>query len=850
MRFFNFEIKNKESFYKKFKKYTDEWNEYRLGKTENKPTCKKGEILKQHTYLPNLEKRRNDPGISEKDFDTGYVLLEKNEIVLDVDNEESGLFIMDLLSPFKEKIKIEMTPRGYHFYLKLPINITKSQNFTFNKKDIKVELKAEGSLIFSSSKTGLLKDCYYTIQEKQEELTFEETEYLLTSLEESHTLNIGYLTAKNSGFMPFYDSSLTLCVKSIIETNTLNSENIPLLISSFKRYYKDVNPYSSTVYNDIKIKTGERNNFLFYAFVKLGLNVGTEDIEEVLTFLKILNKEICETPLPEREFNDSFNKERYESGKITFFKKSDLISIRQEFLNKNIYQNLSENTKSKEEFYIIEKVKEKPNSVESALCSYVLNYDTMWLLIRKIAPGDVALMKEIRKDYLLTQNYIFVNPKSGIEHVNKAKMPGVYFINQDDFSISPSEPIEKRSKDGSLILDFSTEHYSSVLKSSDPEKTPKKEDFLEIPYVKLAIENLFGTKEKLALFLRDIRPSIENKRPTKTASILSGKGGIGKDAFIDYIADCFLNKRISYFKDTQDSIRRDSQFTEPLANATIVHLNEAGTREKEIDGKVLSGLNRYIDNKYNTAEAKHKNARLIKSHLLLMVLSTNSGVNIGAEYNNTRYLKFQCPGIKPLRSDDEKGQVNRKYFFKGKTHNEIVKETAEIFINFVLYSDELQKWAENAKDDSDVFLSEALEADHNTEIGQYQSFVNEMEKTKLQNLIDWGDTLPLYYEAKDTFEDFKLRLYINLPADMRRGASVSSFKVLDRNGVPKKVTNADNVLTTLYRIVPWLMTSYRSVGEIKSKEDCKNIVRNGIIRKFLTVSDKIRFSPEYIKKEQ
>lgn len=818
------------------------------------------EFLKNFIYDKSKTLSEYHANLNEKDlnkesspnFNCGYAVCGKNEIILDTDNEDSNKFIFELIEPFKDKVRIEKTRKGYHFYLELTQNIKGKKDIKFNKKNVKIELKGQGSWVFTSSDDGVLKDYYKVEKPDYSTLSEEDTEYLLSALFESMDCSIGYLLSKDSSYLPFSDSRLSICVKSVLEEQEFNAHNIPLFVSVFrKRFYENLNPYDCT-FNDIKIPKGDRNNGLFSIFSRLGIVVDIESKEDAIEFLRIVNKELLERPLSDSEFNASFNVERYDQGRIKFFTKQHMAALRTEFLKKNIYQNLSQDAKTKEEFYVIEKSSEKPTDLKRFVQTHVIEYGDIYLLIQKIPSGDLALLKTIKADSLLSSEYIKKEvSKNGkvSEKIDKMKIPGVRFIRQGEYDIDPFKRIENKYEDGSIVIDFSTQHYSNMIKQSNRMDIPEESVFLEIPYVKLAIENLFGSKEKLALFLSDIGPSILNKRPTKRASILCGSGGIGKDAFMDYIADCFLYKRITYFKDTQDSIRRDSQFTEPLANATIVHLNEAGVKEKEIDSSVLSGLNRYIDNNSNIAEAKHQNAKLIDSHLLLCVLSTNSGVDISMGYNNTRYIYFQCIGAKPLRSDDGRGKSNREYFFGDKSRDQIIEETSSDFINFVLYSEKLQEWATNAKDDSDLFREESLEIEENTDIGKYESFIYEMEKTKLQNLIDWGNDLPLYYEAKNSLDDFKLRLYINLPANIRGQIDVRTFSVLGKNGVPKKISNADRILTTLYRIVPWLMQSYRNIGEYVSKTHCRNMIRNGVIEKFLRRSDRIQFSSEYIKIE-
>lgn len=756
----------------------------------------KQEVLEAHNKQPFFEinqslnlrlssKQIDNPSnyVDYTKFSTGHIYAEENECIIDVDTQKGVDYVANLVLPFMTKICVEKTLRGYHFYIKL----APGHNFK-GKKDIKhndftIEYKGEGSYVYSSAPKGVLSYYYqleYSTPDRLLPLTPEETQTFLSQLMPQQSMKQDLKDSKDSTKSQdlsriFSNKALSIFVKNSVKENFIMEEVLLKYFNETLKYNSYQGPFKGILNGDEGGKG--RNNTLYDIMTTLLYCADIEDKELIYDFILILNRDYCQPPLPKDQMNTSFGLKRlnelknYTLEDYHKFKPNPSDSPDSSEPLVEFYMDSSSDSKDKECYYIVKTIPPNFNDYDSNL------WKTEWsengkkkILIRSLNKNPHVILSELLEEPKL-HKYITVNSKGAYTGVKWIDVPMLTVKNRTARLMSPSVPVFSYSKvENRAILDFGSSHYSEDLRglfnSPNPLETypcPSLEEFMNIPFVKMALINLFGTVEKMALQLGEIYRCFNQRKSTNRIFAFLGSGGIGKDTWIDFLAHCFLQPLSNcYYKRSQEEFLQE-KFNMSASNASILFLNESGNGDP-LSPKLLNKLNAYVGNNVMSSEAKFQDVQSIRLHLLTVALASNNLTFERGSYNNTRLILYVCPGERPLRNNIE----NLKFFFGDLDEEDAFKKWSVPFMTFVLTNPYFYNLIKdknfNEIDDSEFLEKSSRESSDCEELDEYYTITDELSKDSMDYIVTHLPTRPPknWSNLEDQMIMLKNLLYFNL----------------------------------------------------------------------------------------
>lgn len=655
-------------------------------------------------------------GVSLADFKAGYIVNEKfekfTEVCIDIDNDRgldstklSEHFVKDLLTSNEVDYRVQKTKKGVHiWYLApnycLPPNKTKVDTFiNYRDRKLKIELKLANSWVFG----GPELDFYYLpmkvgldIPLKYNETGSEAMTYeLMRDVKSQIRLKSDKKRAySNKGL---YDKVKYAVINPSPEivfsiVNTYFSKK--LYEYSGGKYGKS-NEYSQNddIFEPVDAK-GFRNNFTNLIKDSLCNLVELDDPEDIYAFLKLVNENLYIEPEDSYSFEASFNFERIS-------KLNRCISGYGDILEQDA-KTLKMQSELEQIVYQTAKGSMSLNSVDLWICrdfdSQVPFYISRWV------DGELELTP-IKNNPDILKSYIFGYDELRLKYthlktlkngevrlvVDPPSMFNVISV-QHERGKKVDTPLVKMSDTADLLYDNSSVHYNRYIHRAPDEYKWTDEQFDNSIMAKFARERLFDSEEKFAFFMSRLKACLHGKILDRGFCFI-GSQGIGKDTFINFLANSMFCKRgrTDYrkeciYKNTISGFMSDKWGTK--YESSVIYLSEAG-ESTIFNERVLNSFNTIIGNTTAGIENKNERAKTIELPTVLFAVATNSSV-VDLDYaQNTRIVFIDCPATDTLRNNKE---LIQKYF-NGMTELEIAEAEGSQFMHYIYNTDRFDKIA-------------------------------------------------------------------------------------------------------------------------------------------------------------
>lgn len=762
------------------------------------------------------------PSVAYSSLEAGYIIAEKDEIIIDTDDLKATTFIKSLLTSLPESYAVHKTKKGYHWFIKLAEGHGLVGKRVIKFKELKIELMGEGTWVFGGSR---LADYYKTESnlnpDELEEFSDVDSAALLQQL-----LSLGDIEYKsgalktNQPIKPYSMPRKQAFLKKILDVGSLT----PTDYKEFEYLFRyalgiDYNPYKPAQ----PIAEGTRNNTLLKILTDLSRCADCEDVRENLEFLSIVARDFCEPSYDTKAFEQSFNMKRFQKQQFQNFTKQDFEAAicDSELSPIDIALDLSPDSPTQNPYYLI---KTNEHGEEE---------------LQPIGRGDRVLRAEIMNDTFLSKMYMSFNPKSGKASVDIDKIPTIRIDNRTKPALSPFEPLKKRDRNVD-VFDMASQHYTRRVRNVRSAPAVSEQEFWELPIVKMALENLYPSKDAFEYHMAEFYRVFNELSPTNKVFTFLGSGGIGKDTWFDFLSFCFIENFAQIYKKSQCDFLNDKWGYADCASMII--LSEAGDRTDDTQSALFAKLNRVVGNQKVTIEKKFAAPESRDVCLFsAMTSSNNTALNI-QDYNNTRVVVLRCPERRVLRNNKE----NQRYFFGDKNLSETYEDCADKFVAFILNNSIFfDKWKDvpMEKIDSSAQIAENTEEvfAQNETIQFIDTLSNELKEDRVDTLVKMcEDPDNLVFKQNPKLKRFAFRIYCNFI--MALGADPEYVRTFINSNEFVFDVRHDRRPARLYGIANTLRMAYRDMSLIYNLAQTQSILHEKIMKQIVSADGKWNFS--------
>lgn len=758
----------------------------------------------------------------------GYIIAEKDDLIIDTDDVKATAFVQSLLSSMPETFAVQRTKKGYHFFIKLAPGHGFSGKKIIKFKEIKIELMGAGTWVFGGSK---LTDYYKTTSSIDvcdiEELTDVDSSLLMQQL-----LSLGDVDYKTGTIETKMAHKPYTMPKKRQFVDRITNEG-SLLETDYKefeylfRYALDIeyNAYTSTNF----ILEGSRNITLLKILSDLARCADCEDIQTNLAFLSIIARDFCKPAYDKKEFDKSFNERRFRNGELINFTHADITAANVDpfFSPINLALDLSPDSPTQNPYYLI---KTNEHGEE---------------MLQPLGRGDRVLRAEIMNDSFLSKLYLNFNPKTAKSTVLIDNIPTIRIDNRTRPALSPFVPLKNKDRNVD-VFDMSSQHYTRRVRNVRSAATVSEKDFWNLPIVKMALENIYPSKQALEFHMAEFYRVFHELTPTNKVFTFLGSGGIGKDTWFDFISYCFIENFAQIYKKSQSDFLKDSWGYADCASMIV--LSEAGDNTSDIQTALFSKLNRVVGNQKITIEKKFAAPEARDVCLFsALVSSNNTSLNL-QDYNNTRVVVLRCPESRVLRNNKE----NQRYFFGEKNLAQVYEDCADAFVSFILNNDMFyQKWRDVAI--SDIDSSANIRAANEEIYSQDETihFINslaqDLENDKLDTLIEHCKDPDNYaFKINPRLKRFAFRIYANFI--LKLGADPTLLESHLNNGETVFSRKHDTQSSRLYGICNTLRLAFKNMNLTYDNAQTQAILYEKVIKHIVAPDGTWRFSSALLQR--
>lgn len=757
-----------------------------------------------------------------EELEAGYLIAQKDELIIDTDDVKATAFIQDLLSSLPESFAVQKTKKGYHFFLKLAAGHGFSGKKIIKFKEIKIELMGEKTWVFGGAKLADYYSSANSLEPCDVEALSEDDSALL--MQQLLTLgDVDYKTGAittNAPLKPYSMPKKAHFVERINQSGTLTEPDHKEFEWLFRfALPSDYNPYAPPAF----IREGERNITLLKILTDLARCAECEDVRDNLNFLSIIARDFCSPAYEQREFDKSFNVRRFQSAKMHNFTRADLqnASVDPFFSPITLALDLSPDSPTQNPYYLI-KTNEHGEEV-----------------LQPLGRGDRVLRAEIMNDSFLSKLYLNFNPKTTKTSVAIDSIPTIRIDNRTRPALSPFVPLKTKDRNTD-VYDMSSQHYTRRVRNVRDSAPVSEADFWDLPIVKMALENLYPSKAAFEFHMAEFYRVFHELTPTNKVFTFLGSGGIGKDTWFDFLSYCFIENFAQVYKKSQSDFLKDSWGYADCASMIV--LSEAGDHTSDIQTALFSKLNRAVGNQKITIEKKFAAPEARDVCLFsAMVSSNNTSLNL-QDYNNTRVVVYRCPEARVLRNNKE----NQRHFFGDKNLAEIYEECADAFVSFILNNDVFyRKWRDVPISEIDSSANvratnEEVYAQDET-INFINSLSQDLEKDKLDTLVEYCQNPDNYaFKTNPRLKRFAFRIYANFI--MKLGADTSLLEKHLNESETLFDAKHDTSTARLYGICNTLRLAFKDMNLHYDNAQTQAILYEKIIKHIVAPEGKWRFS--------
>lgn len=781
--------------------------------------------VKAHLTKQQLESKQS---CDYESLEAGYIIADKDELIIDTDDLKATAFVQDLLTSLPESFAIQKTKKGYHFFIKLAAGHGFSGKKIIKFKELKIELMGEGTWVFGGHALADYYQPHSSLNpEEIEELSDTDTALLMQQL-----LTLGDIEYKtgalkaNVPHKPYSMPKKRAFVHKIIGLGTLSEQDCKEFEYLF-RYSLDIeyNPYSAPTF----IREGARNITLLKILTDLSRCVECEDVRENLDFLAIIARDFCDPAYDKHEFESSFNVRRFQKQQLYNFTRADYDTAIADpyYAPINIALDLSPDSPTQNPYYLI-KTNEQGEEV-----------------LQPLGRGDRVLRAEIMNDSFLSKLYLNFNPKTAKSTVAIDSIPTIRIDNRTRPALSPFVPLKVKDRNVD-VYDMSSQHYTRRVRNVRDSEAVSEQDFWNLPIVKMALENLYPSRAAFEYHMAEFYRVFNELTPTNKVFTFLGSGGVGKDTWFDFISFCFIENFAQIYKKSQSDFLKDSWGYADCASMII--LSEAGDNTSDTQSALFSKLNRVVANQKITVERKFAAPEARDVCLFsAMTSSNNTSLNI-QDYNNTRVVILRCPEARVLRNNKE----NQRYFFGDKNLSEIYNECADKFVSFILNNDMFyRKWRDVAI--SEIDSSANVRATNEEVYAQDETihFINslsqDLENDRLDTLVKYcADSDNYAFKTNPRLKRFAFRIYANFI--MKLGADPSLLERRLNDNETLFDLKHDTSTARLYGICNTLRLAFKDMNLHYNNAQTQAILYEKIIKHIVASDGRWRFSEELLQR--
>lgn len=785
-------------------------------------------LSQANAYLTKVQLESDDYNCEYEQLAAGYIFAEKDELIIDTDDVKATAFVQSLLASMPETFAVQRTKKGHHFFLKLAAGHGFSGKKIIKFKEIKIELMGANTWVFGGSQ---LADYYKTISSIDvcdiEEMSDTDSALLMQQL-----LSLGDTEYKTGAieskmaYKPYTMPKKQQFVDRVVREGSLAETDYKEFEYLF-RYALNIeyNAYTSTNF----ILEGSRNTKLLKILTDLARCADCEDIQTNLAFLSIVARDFCKPAYDKKKFDKSFNERRFRNGQLVNFTRTDITSASVDpfFSPINIALDLSPDSPTQNPYYLI-KTNEHGEEI-----------------LQPLGRGDRVLRAEIMNDSFLSKLYLNFNPKTAKSTVLIDVIPTIRIDNRARPALSPFLPYKRKDRNVD-VFDMSSQHYTRRVRNVRSAATVSEKDFWNLPIVKMALENIYPSKNSFEFHMAEFYRVFHELTPTNKIFTFLGSGGIGKDSWFDFISYCFIENFAQIYKKSQSDFLKDSWGYTDVASMIV--LSEAGDNTSDIQTALFSKLNRVVGNQKITIEKKFAAPEARDVCLFsALVSSNNTSLNL-QDYNNTRVVVFRCPESRVLRNNKE----NQRYFFGDKNLAEVYEECADAFVSFILNNDMFyQKWRDVAI--SDIDSSANIRAANEEIYSQDETihFINslaqDLENDKLDTLIEYCQDPDNYaFKTNPRLKRFAFRIYANFI--LRLGVDPTFLESILNNGETMFSRKHDTQSSRLYGICNTLRLAFKNMNLTYDNAQTQAILYEKIIKHIVAPDGSWRFSSTLLQR--
>ena len=424
---------------------------------------------------------------------------------------------------------------------------------------------------------------------------------------------------------------------------------------------------------------------------------------------------------------------------------------------------------------------------------------------------------------------------------------------QHDRSKKVDVPLVKMTDTADLLYDNSSVHYNRYIHKAPDEYKWTDEQFDNSIMAKFARERLFDSEEKFAFFMSRLKACLHGKILDRGFCFI-GSQGIGKDTFINFLANSMFCKRgkTDYrreciYKNTISGFMSDKWGTK--YESSVIYLSEAG-ESTIFNERVLNSFNTIIGNTTAGIENKNERAKTIELPTVLFAIATNSSITDLDYAQNTRIVFIDCPATDTLRNNKE---LIQKYF-NGMTELEIAEAEGSQFMHYIYNTDRFDKIADELPLDFGLTVEGSINYnDEYFDVNDKNSVINDIEPIikEVANLWrkDKYDELNSYMSALMNREDFASLKYekfkrciveIYWSIFVRRFKDESNLFLLENLREKLKIPEFNNTHTVdcLRHIVALADSVYQSrlengdINKNLTRKMAKALIKNEIVTIF------------------
>ncbi len=721
----------------------------------------KGKYLATHKHFLSDELRSPNSAVDFANFRAGYIINERNELTIDIDNnKDAEKRIHTLLQHYKIDYRAQRTKKGAHIWLLIPQELVPQGKV--KEKINGIELMYAGAWVFG----GKDLDFYY--------LPFNKTQDLSAPLTQSPRAAEFFAELTTSANMPFVAINkhkgdrltnypqcaefATECVENFFDADLFYDRFFEFFGYHLTQECNDVSPFTES---RKPLPIQNRNNVLNRIRFELCRNVAMRSPQHIYSFLCLVNERVFIEPLPTDEIERSFSLKRIgrDNRTLNEFKGEVKASLtiddqKQIKAEQATYEPTpyDVNSRYEKDLYLnIDTDLKKP-----AVYRYdEINGEVILSPVRNTAD---ALQSEILREPILRPMFSYIHTaKNGNTTLKFRKPEKRIKINEylsHKVGIPQVEIDTSTPRRADIIFNFAGCHFNR--KINQPQIW-SDDEFDKSTFARFARERIFECENHFTLFCHHLKQRMRGAPLTK-AFLMLGAEGIGKDTFVEFLAHSLFRKYggVDYRKTCQYK-RSFSEFVDDKwagrFKALILNLNEAG-KNYVFGRRSIEELKQIIGNVSATAEEKGKDARTVEIPTLFCIISTNElAVDLSYSNNDRVYINY-CPANDSLRNNPKL----IKKWFNGLSIEEMAENEGGEFINYIYNTDRFDKAAAGLLQRNPTFALQGRDMGEDSEdaadgiIGR--QIVNiERELQKIATLCETPSKLKDYLVARYNDKD-------------------------------------------------------------------------------------------------